>query len=69
MRVRTLQTSFLMIVGTVILTHSLLNFQPESISHDGVHRGKHYQTEQKIWGAVGAGLIVFGLFIENRRRY
>ena len=72
MKVRTLQTSFLMIVGMGILFYSLMSFAPACIGRDQygreVHWGKHYQTEQQIWGAVGAGLIVLGIFVDDRER-
>ena len=68
MKVRTLQSSFLMIVGAVILMYKLMSFEP---AFTGPHtaRGKHYKTEQKIWGAVGAGLLVLGLYIDSRGRW
>ena len=72
MKVRTLQSSLLLLIGAGILAYNLMNFAPAT-TRSGPYgeqfaQGKHYRTAQKVWGGVGAALIVLGLYVENRRR-
>ena len=62
-----------MIIGAAILMYALMGFAPAPAGLDRwgrqVHVGKRYETEQQIWGAVGAALLVLGLYIDSRGRY